>query len=170
MSECYGGKRLEMIVEESKAKEGWGRHMVQERGVVSLSSSPAVSQSTRIPWHRWDRTCVCVWECMCVSLDIFVMADDDETHSGWHRWGHCQAHSRTNTHSFSLLLANTYTQTHFHTIDILRATTHAHKHTHRVNRVSSAGFAQCWVPETDTWTLFITHKQWPHMDRPIVLH
>lgn len=81
--------------------------MVKERRVISHSSSPAVSQSAQIPQHRWDDLYVWWgWERMCVSLDIFVMADDDEKRSGWHHWGHCQAHSRTNTHSFSSSLAH----------------------------------------------------------------
>lgn len=59
--------------------------MVKERRVISHSSSPAVSQSAQIPQHRWDDLCVWWgWERMCVSLDIFVMADDDEKRSGWH--------------------------------------------------------------------------------------
>lgn len=59
--------------------------MVKERRVISYSSSPAGSQSAQIPQHRWDDLYVWWgWERMCVSLDIFVMADDDEKRSGWH--------------------------------------------------------------------------------------
>lgn len=62
-----------------------GRHMVKERRVISYSSSPAGSQSAQIPQHRWDDLYVWWgWERMCVSLDIFVMADDDEKRSGRH--------------------------------------------------------------------------------------
>lgn len=76
--------------------------MVQERGVVSLSSSPAVSQRTRMPWHRWD--CVCVH----VPLDIFVMADDDETHLGWP----VEGTANTQRDQYTLTLAPSHTHTH----------------------------------------------------------
>lgn len=55
------GERKKMKNDKIENRKGLkGKHMVLERRVAFLSS-PAVSRSTQIPWHRWDRACVFVW-------------------------------------------------------------------------------------------------------------
>lgn len=120
-----------MVGEESKKEGGWGRHMVQERGVVSLSSSPAVSQSTRIPWHRWDGVWVGGW------LWVYVCVIRHLCHGRW--WWNTlgmaplRALPSTQQDKYTLILSPSHKHTHadctFTHIDIRCVPTPTHKHT-----------------------------------------